>query len=190
MSYVPVIKLTPVEEQEANGEIADIFDEIRREMGAPYVGLAYRAMALSPATLTSGWGMYSDFFAARATLPPALLFMIHYAISSARNCQYCSTGFKFACRSVGVDETMLEALVHDLDTVAPTRTREIIKFAVRCALDPQGLSEVDYDRLREQGLSNEELVEIIGWAAVAMYNDTISDSMKLGDLASQAFGEA
>jgi uncharacterized peroxidase-related enzyme len=189
MSYVPIIKLTPMEEQEASGEIADLFDEIRLEMGAPYVGLAYRAMALSPATLASGWIMYRDFFR-RATLPPALLFMIHYTISSARKCQYCSTGFKYACRSVGVDEAMLEALVHDLDAVAPIRTQEIIKFAVKCALDPQGLTEVDYDRVREQGLSDEELVEIIGWAAIAMYNDTISDSMKLGDLAAQAFGEA
>ena len=111
--------------------------------------------------------------------------MIHYTISSARKCQYCSTNFKFACRSIGIDEEMLEALVHDLDAVAPKRTQEIIKFAVRCALDPQGLTEADYDKVREQGLSNEEIVEIIGWAAVAMYNDTISDSMKLGDLAGQ-----
>lgn len=189
MSYVPIIKLTPIEEQAASGEIADIFDNIRREMGAPYVGLAYRTMALSSATLTSGWMMIRDFLH-RATLPTSLLYMIHYTISSARKCQYCSTNFKFACRSLGIDEEMLEALVHDLDTVAPKRTQEIIKFAVRCALDPQGLTEVDYDRVREQGLSDEEVVELIGWAAIAMYNDTISDSMKLGDLASQEFSEA
>jgi uncharacterized peroxidase-related enzyme len=189
MSYVPIIKLMAVEEQEASGELADLFEDIRREMGAPYVGLAYRAMAVSPAVLASGWIMYQNFLQ-RATLPQSLLFMIHYAISSARKCQYCSTGFKYACRSVGVDEAMLEALVHDLDSVAPIRTQEIIKFAVKCALDPQGLTEVDYDRVREHGLNDEEIVEIIGWAAIAMYNDTISDSMKLGDLAAQAFGEA
>jgi alkylhydroperoxidase family enzyme len=116
--------------------------------------------------------------------------MIHYTISSARKCQYCSINFKFACRSIGIDEEMLEALIHDLDAVAPKRTQEIIRFAVKCALDPQGLTEVDYDKVREQGLSNEEIVELIGWAAIAMYNDTISDSMKLGDLASQELSEA
>ena len=189
MNYVPISKLTAVEEQEATGEIADLFEDIRREMGAPYVGLAYRAMAVSPATLTSGWMMIRDFLQ-RATLPVSLLYMIHYTISSARKCQYCSTNFKFACRSMGIDEEMLEALIHDLDAVAPKRTQEIIKFAVKCALDPQGLTEVDYDKVREQGLSNEEIVEIIGWAAIAMYNDTISDSMKLGDLASQESSEA
>jgi alkylhydroperoxidase family enzyme len=68
--------------------------------------------------------------------------------------------------------------------------QEIIKFAVRCALSPQGLTEADYDKVREQGVSDEELVEIIGWAAIAMYNDTISDSLKLGDPTTQQFIEA
>jgi uncharacterized peroxidase-related enzyme len=189
MAYVPISKLTLVDEQEATGEIAEIFDDIRQEMGAPYVGSPYRIMALSPATLVSGWMMYRDFIQ-QATLPPSLLYMIHYTISSARNCQYCSAGFKFACRSVGVDEDMLEALVSNLDAVNPRRVQEIIKFAVRCALDPQGLTEADYDKVREQGVSDEELVEIIGWAAIAMYNDTISDTLKLGDPTSQQFIEA
>ena len=189
MSYVPISKLMLVDEQVATGEVSDLFDEIRREIGTPYVGPAYRVMALSPATLASGWIMYRDFLQ-RATLPPSLLYMIHYAISSARNCQYCSTNFKFACRSVGVDEEMLVALVNNLDAVNPRRAQEIIKFAVKCALNPQSLVEADYDRMRDQGISDEELVEIIGWAAVAMFNDTISDSVKLGDPTTQQFIEA
>src|SRR5215510_4760405 len=118
MSYVPISKLPLIDEQSVTGEIAEIFDEIRRDMGTPYVGPAHRAMAVSPAALASGWTMYRDFLQ-RATLPPSLLYMIHYAISSARNCQYCSAGFKFACRSAGVDEEMLVALVNDLDAVNP-----------------------------------------------------------------------
>jgi uncharacterized peroxidase-related enzyme len=180
MKYLPISKLSVMEEAEATGEVAELFDEIRRMHGTPSVGVADLAAASSPATLISGTRLFHDFMQ-RATLPPALLFMIHYAISSARKCQWCSGSFKHVCRSVGVDEEMLEALVHDLDAVAPKRTQEIIKFAVRCALDPQGLTEADYDRVRERGLSDEEVVEVIGWAALAMYNDTISDAMKLGD---------
>jgi uncharacterized peroxidase-related enzyme len=189
MSYVPISKLQLVGEEEAAGEIAEIFDDIRRELGSPYVGTAYQIAALSPAVLTSAWRMYSSYMQ-RATLPPALLFMIHYTISSAKKCQYCSTGFKHACRSVGVDEEMLEALISDLDSVNPRRVQEIIKFAVQCALHPQSLTEADYDRLRDQGVSDEELVEIIGWAAVAIYNDTVSDSLKLGDPTTQQFVES
>ncbi|MEW5958342.1 MAG: hypothetical protein AB1801_11490 [Chloroflexota bacterium] len=188
MSYVPISKLRLVDEQTADGKITALFDDIRRELGVPHVGPAYQIAALSPAVLVSAWGMYRNFIQ-RATLPLPLLFMIHYTISSAKNCQYCSTGFKVACRSVGVDEEMLEALVSNLDAVNPKRVQEIIKFAVKCALNPQGLTGADYDRVRDQGVSDEELVEIIGWAAIAIFNDTTSDALKLGDPMSQQFIE-
>ncbi|MEW5958341.1 MAG: hypothetical protein AB1801_11485 [Chloroflexota bacterium] len=180
MKYLPVSKLPVLEEEAAAGEIAETFDEIRTVLGVPSVGVANLAVASSPATLISGTRLLHDFIQ-QTTLPPPLLFMIHYTISSTKNCNCCSAAFKVACRSVGVDEEMLEALVSNLDAVNPKRVREIIKFAVKCALNPPGLTEADYDRVRDQGVSDEELVEIIGWAAIAMYNDTLADAMKLDD---------
>jgi len=184
MKYLPISKLPMMDEEAATGEIAETFDEIRRFLGVPSVGSVNLTAANSPATLISGTRLFIDFFE-RATLPPRLIFMIHYSISSAKNCAYYSTSFKAACRSVGVDEEMLEALVTDLDAVKPQRLQEIIKFAVKCALNPQGLTEADYDRVRDQGVSDEELVEIISWAALAMYNNTLADAMKMDDPARQ-----
>jgi hypothetical protein len=180
MKYLPISKLPVMEEETATGAIAEIFDEIRTVEGVPSVGIANLAAAGSLATLLSGTRLLHDFIQ-RATLPPPLLFMIHYTISATKNCKCCSAAFKTACRSVGVDEEMLEALVSNLDVVNPKRTQEIIKFAVKCALNPLGLVEADYDRVREQGISDEELMEIIGWAALAMYNDTLADAMKFDD---------
>jgi uncharacterized peroxidase-related enzyme len=188
MNYVPISKLALVEEQTATGEIAEIFDQIRREMNAPDIPSVFRLMARSQATLTAGWSMFHSFLQ-RASLPISLLFMMHYSISMARECQYCSINFKENCRAVGIDEETLESLANNLDEVNPRRVREIISFAIQCALNPQSLTEADYDRVREQGVSEEELVEIIGWAAVVVFNDTISDSMKLGDPKAQQFVE-
>jgi alkylhydroperoxidase family enzyme len=184
MKYLPISKLPVMEEEEATGEIAEIFDEIRTVRSLPSVGVGNLAVAISSATLISGTRLAHDFVQ-RATLPLPLLFMVHYAISAAKNCKCCSANFKHACRSVGVDEEMLEALVGNLDAVNPKRAQEIIKFAIKCALDPQGLVEADYNRVRDQGVSDEELVEIIGWAALAIYNDTMSDALKLDDPARQ-----
>jgi len=184
MKYLPISKLPVIEEEAAAGEIAETFDEIRTFLGVPSAGFMNLTAANSPATLVSGTRLFIDFFK-QATLPPPLIFMIHYAISSAKNCTCCSASFKVACRSVGIDEEMLEALVKDLDAVKPQRVREIIKFAVNCALYPQGLTEADYDRVRDQGVSDEELVEIISWAALAMYNNTLADAMKMDDPARQ-----
>lgn len=189
MKYLPISKLPVMEEEAAEGDVAAVFDEFRVTFGSPTVGVGNLAAAISPATLVSCLRLFNDFMQ-RATLPPPLLFMIHYTISTTKHCTCCSVGFKVACRSVGVDEEMLDALIKDLDTVNPQRTREIIKFGVQCALDPQSLTEADYDRVRDQGVSEEELVEIIGWAALAIYNDTLADAMKLGDPYQQQVLEA
>ena len=178
MRYLPISKIPLVEEDGATGEVAETYDKIRSFMGIPSVGPGYMALANSPAALSIVAGLFQSFMQ-QTVLPPPLLYMVHYTISTANKCLCCSTGFKDACRSVGVDEEMLEALVNNLDSVAPKRTQEIIRFAVKCALEPLTLTEADYDRLRDQGVSEQELVEIIFWAGYARFNDTLADASKL-----------
>jgi uncharacterized peroxidase-related enzyme len=188
MPYVPVSKLALVDEETATGETAEFFEEIRRDLNLPNVLSVFRVMALSPATLAAGWSM-QRLFLERATLPMSLLYMIHYSISMAKQCRYCSLTFKENCRSVGIDEATLDALINNLDTVNPQRVREVINFAVQCALNPLSLTEADYDRVRDQGVSDEELVEVIGWTALAVFNDTIAEAVKLVDPTVQQFPE-
>ena len=52
-------------------------------------------------------------------------------------------------------------------------------FAKKCATDPHSLGDADYENLREQGISDEEIVEIIALAALGNYLDTIADALKL-----------
>jgi len=180
MRYLPISKIPLVVEEEATGEVAEIFDKIRAFQGVPSVGPGNMALAASPAVLAITSDLFMNFMA-QTILPPPLLFMIHYTISTAKNCVCCSAAFKGACRSVGVDEEMLEALINNLDYVSPERVREIIQFTVKCAVEPLSLTEADYDRVRDQGVSEQELVELIFWAGYAMLNDTMADAAKLND---------
>jgi alkylhydroperoxidase family enzyme len=59
------------------------------------------------------------------------------------------------------------------------RVQKIVEFARKCAMDRHSLTSADYESLRELGVSDEELVEIVALAALANYLDTISDSLKL-----------
>ena len=43
----------------------------------------------------------------------------------------------------------------------------------------QSLTDADYEEVRNQGVSDEEMVEIIALAALGNYLDTIADSLKL-----------
>jgi alkylhydroperoxidase family enzyme len=70
------------------------------------------------------------------------------------------------------------------------RIRTIIQFALKAADHAQDLTAEDYERVREQGITDEELMEIIHVVAVANYFDTLSDATKIqvDPIVSQALG--
>lgn len=178
MRFLPISKVSMIDEEEATGEVAQIFDELKRELQMPFITNGFKSMAASLPVLNIYWAMLRSFYQ-HITLPEALVHMILFCIATARNCQYCSVGNQVTCRSLGVDDETLEALAKDLDAVSPQRIQEIIKFALKCALSPQSLVEADYDRVRAQGISDEELVEIVFLAAVGNFNDTMADGLKI-----------
>lgn len=54
--------------------------------------------------------------------------------------------------------------------------RDMILFAVKCARDPQALTNDDYDGLRKHGLSQTQIMELISMAALAVYANIIADA--------------
>ncbi len=77
MRYQPVSDLPMIEEDDATGEVAQMYAEIRREMGLLYIPNAAKTLAVSPAAL----GIFCDItrsYGQRATLPQSLISMILY----------------------------------------------------------------------------------------------------------------
>jgi len=178
MQYQPVSALRMIEEDEAEGEVAQMYAMIRREMGMPYIPNAAKTLAASPGAL----GIFCDItrsFSTRASLPQSLISMILYTIAKTGNCKYCSATNELACRTLGMDEAALETLVEDLPSFSPQRVRVIIEFALKVALDRKNLVAKDYAKVRAQGISEAELVEIILIAAIAIFNDTVADALQI-----------
>jgi alkylhydroperoxidase family enzyme len=80
---------------------------------------------------------------------------------------------------LGIDEETLADLVEDLGNVSPKRIQAIIEFALKVAHHPQGLVAEDYEQVREQGVTDEELAEIILIVALGNYADTLADALKI-----------
>jgi uncharacterized peroxidase-related enzyme len=179
MRYLPESNLHPVEEAEATGDVAQIYADIKRDLQAPFLPNMFKTLAISPAALASAWGLYGNFLR-RTTLPRALMAMILFTVAESRDCEYCAAQNEFACRSLGVDDETLTALVEDLDNVSPERIQTIIAFALRVSHDPLSIDAKDFERLREQGITDEEIVEIALNAAGATFFDILADSLKVG----------
>ncbi len=171
-------QLSSIQESEASGEVASIFEEIQRELGIPFVPNIDKALAVSPKALAGKWQLFRHVFSG-TSLPASLAAMILYTVAAANKCNYCGSIHKVTCRTVGVDEETLAALDSNLAGLSPRRVQAIVAFAKKCATDRHSLGDADYENLREQGISDEEIVEIVSLAALGNYLDTIADSLKL-----------
>lgn len=189
MHYSTMSDLPIIEEEEASGEVAHIYAEIKRDMQLPVVPNIMKALAVSPAALAIYWDFNRSFYK-YTTLPESLTSMILYTIAESGKCEYCSAVHELTCRTLGIDEETLSRLVEDLGNVSPQRIRVIIEFALKASHAPKSLVAEDYERVREQGVTEEELVEIILIAAIGKYSDTLADALKIevDSLVAEALG--
>ena len=178
MQYSEISDLPIIDEDDAPVEVVDIFEEYKRVMQIPYIPNLLKGLASSPTALAMFWDLNKSLYD-HTTLPESLIYMILYAIAESKNAQYCIASNELTCRTLGIDGAMISALVEDIDSVTPVRVQEIIKFALKVSQNPQGLVQDDYQRVRDSGITDEELVEIIAIAAMANFQNTLTDSIKM-----------
>jgi len=178
MQTLPVSDFPVVQPEDADPELSKLYDVVRQETGLPVIPNWATALASSPGSLRIYLEMYRAFHQ-HITLPQTIVPMILYAVATARNCTYCSLTNESYCRTLGVEEETLDMMANDLDNVSPERLRAIIQFSVRCALEPQMLTPEDYESVRDQGINDDELAQIIFLSALANFNDTLADSFKM-----------
>lgn len=178
MQHLSISGFPIIEPQDADPELAQLYARVQQEAGLPTTPNWAKVGAFSPASLDIYLAVMQAFDQ-KISLPQTLVPMILYCIANTRNCTYCAANQELFCRTLGVDDVTLDKLASDLDNVTPQRLRAIIHFAMRCAFDPQGLTAADYRQVREAGVSDDELTQIIFLAALANFNDTLADSLKI-----------
>ncbi len=167
-----------VEEESATGELAEIYDAIKRDLQMPAVPNMMKANAISVPGLKLYFDIVKSFYT-HLTLPMSLMSLILFTIAHKSDCTYCTAAHEVTCRTLGVDEATLRAVAQDLGELNPERIRVIIEFALKAAKHPQDLVPDDYENLRAMGISNDEIVQIIHVAGIAVYVDLIADALKV-----------
>lgn len=102
--------------------------------------------------------------------------LMFVAISKDRQCRYCTAAHIACCRMLGVKPRVLESMVRDINTISDPQLRDMILFAVKCSRDPQSIDSRDYEILREYGMTESEMVEVVGMSALAVYANIIADA--------------
>lgn len=128
-----------------------------------------------PDLLAASWDSIGTFLL-KGQLPATVKQMIVTAISVQNDCRYCSIVHSNALKRLGVPQNVVEACVSDpqfRDMQEPHRS--ILRFASNAARDPKSVTPDDYETFRDNGLTDEEILEIISLVAFTNFINTWAD---------------
>jgi uncharacterized peroxidase-related enzyme len=167
--------LAIVEPAQASPEVRDLYLDFQRRMGFPAAPNFIKIQGHSLAAARGSWGLVQNTLVG-GSLPRTLKEMLFTAISADRRCRYCEAAHAACCRMLGVDEATLGKLASNIEGIDPLKARDIIKFGLMCARDPQSLQKADFDLLRSHGLRESELMELVAMSALAVYANIVADA--------------
>lgn len=136
----------------------------------------FASQGLRPDILASTWGLTKTLLL-EGRLPPTLRQMVLMVISAQNQCRYCTVTHTGALEQMGVPSTVLEACLEDpalADVPAPHRA--VLLFALKAARDPNSIDAADHQVLRDNQLTDGEIVEVCMLAAFANFINTYADA--------------
>ena len=170
---MPHIPILPPEQ--ASKDVNAVYEEFYRRMAFPSPPNFIMTQGHSSTVVRGTWDVVRSVLVT-GDLPRWQKEMLFVAISKDRNCRYCTAAHIACCRMLGVNPQLVECLVRNVDDLSDLKLREMIKFALKCSRDPQGLTADDYESLRRHGYIQSEIMEIIAMAAFAVYANIIADA--------------
>ena len=108
MADRPKATVRLVEEAEATGLVAAVFDDIKATKKIDFVPALWRALATNPAHLDLVWSrlkaiMHPEALGKAARLDPLTREIIALAVSATNGCAYCVNSHTAAVRKLGLD---------------------------------------------------------------------------------------
>jgi uncharacterized peroxidase-related enzyme len=167
--------INPLPMNEAPEGVQELYEDFRARMIFPS---APNFIMTQGHSLTVARGTWSAVFNVLVSgkIPRWVKELIFVAISKDRGCLYCEAAHIACCRMLGVDRDVLDSLIRNVQSLANLKVRDMITFALKCSKNPRSLTPDDYATLRRHGLADEEIMEVIGMSALAVYANIIADA--------------
>jgi uncharacterized peroxidase-related enzyme len=118
---------------------------------------------------------FADYIAAQlltnSLLPGEDKELLGAYISRLNNCNYTLGIHKTAFKSFGLDPSIIDALINDIDSAPVSeKLKPVLKFAKILTLTPGSISATDADAVLEAGYSEKEFHDIV--MTISLFNFT------------------
>jgi len=104
---MPMFK--PISENEANGKVKEIFDEIKSARQITEVPNFWKMLANDPNELERTWSSLKEIMK-KGALDPVTKELIYVAVSITNGCEYCIKSHSSAARKKGATDEMLKEM--------------------------------------------------------------------------------
>ena len=150
---------------EATGEIAEIFEDIRRVKGSNFLTPTWGFFALDVELLRHWWALTKRLQMASGALPKPLLNSISLVCAAEVDCPRCINNHQtHLIEHFGMTEAdVVEILNFETSTKVDAKTKAVLRFARKVAF-AEGTTEEDFAELRRHDISDLGVAEIVSMA--------------------------
>jgi alkylhydroperoxidase family enzyme len=158
-------KVQLLQPNDAKGEIAEIFEDIRRVKGPNFLTPTWGFFALDVDLLRHWWGLTKRLQMAKGALSKPLLNSISLVCAAEVDCPRCINNHQtHLIEHFGMTEAeVVEILNFEKSTKVDDKTKAVLRFARKVAF-AEGTTDEDFQELRRHGVSDVGVVEIVSTA--------------------------
>lgn len=158
-------KVKLVQPTDATGEVAKIFEDIRKTKGDKFLTPTWGFFALDVDLLRHWWGLTKRLQMAEGALSKPLLNSISLVCAAEVNCPRCINNHQtHLIEHFGMTaDDVMEILDFENSAKVDEKTKAVLRFARKVAFnEPTG--DADFDALRSHGISDVGVAEIVSMA--------------------------
>jgi len=148
-------RLAPVDPSTAEGKTKELLDKVQSKLGRlPNI---FKHFAVSPAVLEAYLGLSEALN--NASLSQQIREQIALAIGEENGCDYCLAAHSAIGKMAGLDAEAIQ--LSRQATAKEPKVAAILQFALKVVKDRAEVSDADVQTLKEAGVSDAEIAEII-----------------------------
>lgn len=145
-----------------------LLDEIQGAFGV--VPNMFRAVANSPAALKSMWGSFGSL--GGGTIGARLGEQIAVAVADRNACEYCLAAHTVLGKKAGASGEEMAAAQAGQST--DPKVQAALRFALKVVNERGQVSNADVQQLRDQGFTDEQVVEILAHVALNLFTNYVN----------------
>lgn len=165
-----------IEEADASPETREIYLEIKNTLGIPNLPNWVKALGAYPNLLKANWEKAKNTIV-EGTIPPLLKELLIFKVSVMNSSPYCSACHAHSALQLDKSldyEDLVKLSQGEMLNQLPEPYQVALEIVPRVTKDPSSLTETDMKRLKDQGFSENEIMELFAQGDIALMFNAIT----------------